>query len=242
MAALPALSDRAVLSSWEEGSTADDSGRPARVLAHAVGCPVAEVEAWPLGRRDSAFLDVHETSFGSALAGLATCPECGEELEVALDVAEVRAPHGSADEEHELELDDCRIAFRLPTSADVVAVFRERRARTALAERCLVRSERAGRPVAAPDLPGGWVDAVSAAMAECDPQAQLELAMTCPACGHGWKLTLDVGEFVWRQVERRARELLDDIAVLAAAFAWSEDEILALSEPRRRRYLELVEA
>jgi hypothetical protein len=36
--------------------------------------------------------------------------------------------------------------------------------------------------------------------------------------------------------------VLAEIAELAAAFAWSEAEILALSPPRRRAYLELLRA
>jgi len=36
------------------------------------------------------------------------------------------------------------------------------------------------------------------------------------------------------------QDLLGDVAELAAAFGWSESEVLALSEARRRAYLDLA--
>ncbi|HUD55174.1 MAG TPA: hypothetical protein VMR02_08095 [Terracidiphilus sp.] len=44
------------------------------------------------------------------------------------------------------------------------------------------------------------------------------------------------------QIEARARRLLYEVHTLAAAYGWSEREILSLSAPRRALYLEMVRA
>ena len=46
--------------------------------------------------------------------------------------------------------------------------------------------------------------------------------------------------FLWDEVDVRARRLLDEVHALAGAYGWSEQRILALSEARRRAYLDRV--
>ena len=78
------------------------------------------------------------------------------------------------------------------------------------------------------------------AIAARDPQADLRLALICPACEHGWSAPLDVSDIVWRELEERARQLVSEIAALAGAFGWDEREILRLTPARRRLYLDAV--
>jgi len=234
-----ALSDAGVLASWEDAAAARTAVRPARMLAPALEGSPEDVERWPVGQRDAALLDLHAATFSPTLTAVAACPKCDDELEVVLDVADVRAPHATGDDRHELRIDERTVVYRLPTTADLAAIVSEPDPRAALATRCVtaVRGRRGGVTA----LPDGWVDAMSEAMAERDPQAELDLALTCPSCRHGWTSVLDVGDFVWRTLERRAQQLLADVATLAAAFGWSEDDVLALSPARRRFYLEMVD-
>jgi hypothetical protein len=51
---------------------------------------------------------------------------------------------------------------------------------------------------------------------------------------------LDAAALTWAQVRAAAGRLLGDIADLAAAFGWTEAEVLALPERRRAAYLELT--
>ena len=53
---------------------------------------------------------------------------------------------------------------------------------------------------------------------------------------------LDIGCFVWAEIESRARRLLWEVHTLAAAYGWSEGETLALSSSRRANYIRLVQA
>jgi hypothetical protein len=77
-------------------------------------------------------------------------------------------------------------------------------------------------------------------MASADPLAEIRLKFDCAECGHRWDESLDIVAFVWLEIEARAKRLLMEIHTLATAYGWSENEILSLSEPRRRLYLEMV--
>ena len=94
--------------------------------------------------------------------------------------------------------------------------------------------------VAADALPDDVASAIAAAMAEADPQAKIDLALDCPACGHAWTNLLDIAGFLWREVDAWARRTLLDIHTLARAYGWSEAQILALTTGRRDLYLAML--
>ena len=48
---------------------------------------------------------------------------------------------------------------------------------------------------------------------------------------------LDIGSFVWAEIESRARRVLGEVHALASAYGWSEAETLSLSAVRRASYL-----
>jgi hypothetical protein len=229
------MTDAELLDAWEAGARAAPVERAVAVAARAR--PADRVEEWSIGRRDALLLDVHAAGFGSVVELVTECVACGETLELSLPVDAVRTPCGDAGAEHPLTAGGVRMTFRLPSSADLVAVSEIHdvsQARAALAERCVSSRQPAGA------LPEAAVAALAAQMAELDPQADLNLALVCGLCGHRWTSPLDVADVVWRQVDARARSLVADIATLAAAFGWAEGEILGLSAARRRIYLDLV--
>ena len=222
-----------LLALWEEGATAAPSGRAFGVL-NAAG--IDEPIAMTIGQRDQALLACHERWFGSSLEALTSCPACGEALDVVLSVDDLRvnvAPPGSC----RVEQDGFEVDVRLPTAGDLdpppfdVAE---------LLDRCVLTVRHEGVDVAAADLPEPVIAAVDAALAEADPASPLVIAMSCPACGHPWQATLEPVDFVWDGVDRSARRLCDEVHVLASAYGWTEDAILALSPRRRRLYLEAV--
>lgn len=55
----------------------------------------------------------------------------------------------------------------------------------------------------------------------------------------GWKITLDIGAFLWTELESEVRRLMRDTAAIALRSGWSEQEILRMSPQRRRFYLEM---
>jgi hypothetical protein len=226
------LSDADVLAAWEAARGATPVERAVAVAGAAA--PAGErVQDWSVGRRDGLLLDVHAAVFGAAIELVTDCPACGEALELSLAVDDVRLAAGDAGTEHSLHEG---VRFRLPTSADLMAVAMiddVGAARAALAERCVV----AGGP-----LSESATAALAARLAELDPQAAIDLGLRCAECGERWTAPFDVADHVWRRLDARARALVAEVAALAGAFGWNEGEILGLSAERRRLYLDLVGA
>jgi hypothetical protein len=78
--------------------------------------------------------------------------------------------------------------------------------------------------------------------ATSDPQADVQIQLLCPACSSTWEQDFDISSFLWAEIDTWARRLLADVHVLARAYGWDEDQILALSPLRRHAYLEMVSA
>jgi hypothetical protein len=241
------LDSTLVLEAWEAAA-----GRPpfASTLALlAVVHPdrsVRELAALPVGRRDALLLDLHAAAFGPRLSGQARCDTCHEALAVDIAIETVRCRPPADDDGTAwtpVRHGDDELAFRCPDSDDLAAATEvdddARSARTRLLERT-VRATWRGRPISVDEVDPAAIAAVVEAMAVRDPQADVVLALVCPACGATTAVVLDVAALVWRRVETWARRVLTEVDVLARAYGWEERSVLALSEPRRQAYLELV--
>jgi hypothetical protein len=244
------LSALELLTAWDRGAVEHPLERPLTLLAAACEVPPASLAAISLGDRDALLLTLREQIFGPRLTGLAACPGCAGELEVALAVDEVRAAGQAAEPAaaapRSLTAGGYRLAVRVPDSRDAVAAANARAdpaaTRALLLDHCVSARDRKGRPVAAAELPAEVAAAAVAAMAEADPQADVRLALTCPSCGTSWEVPFDAGSFVWAEVEAWAWRTLLEVHQLAAAYGWSEAEVLELGPRRRQAYLELIGA
>lgn len=232
-----------LLDAWERGRHLSPGERGLLLLAVAKpDTPAQELAACSVGRRDAALLALRERTFGPRLTGLAACPGCSEPLELELAVADIMVPARPATPAPlALAMDGYRVAFRLPNAGDMAALAQGGpRPEQWLLERCIVEAQAADAPCAVADLPDGVLKAVTGAMVEADPQAEVELVLTCPACGNRWQALFDIVGFLWREIEAWAVRLLREVHALASAYGWSERDILALSPWRRRYYLELT--
>ena len=243
-----------LLDAWERGLGAWERGagrspfRQALFLLEAAypDAPPEALARLPVGRRDGLLLDLRERVFGPRLESVAACPRCGEWLELAFTTADVRHPPPeppASDTPLAVHLDDYAVTFRLPTTEDLLALASEASGDGAAPERqllarCVQAAQRDGAPVAAADLPDCLVAAVAAQMEAADPQANVTLALTCPACEHGWEQLFDVAEFLATEVDAWARRTIGEVHALASSYGWSEREVLGLSAQRRRLYLE----
>jgi hypothetical protein len=226
-----------LLQLWERADGLEPVER-ALTLAEAAGGDVAVLRARPFGQTNAQVLALRQTLLGGDLAATATCPACGERIEFAISPAALKLlPAG---EGGGLVMGEYVVEWRPPTPDDLVAVAAEPDPEGALRRCCLtVVSEESDRADAAM-LPGEVVDAVEASMAEADPLAEVLISLECPECRSGFGADLDLGSFVWAEVDARARRLLHEVDVLARAYGWTEPEVLALSEARREAYLRLV--
>jgi len=195
-----------------------------------------------IGARDGLLLDLRELLFGRSIQGLVECPACGDTLETETATAALRAaPTGDA---LEIRRADYALSLRLLTSRDQIAAERarpEERWRLLL-ERCVTAASRSGVPMPVPQLPAEMVAAVEDRIAALDPQADIQLALSCPACGHRWHAAFDILSFLWTELGEWAVRTLRDVHRLALAYGWSERDILALTPVRRRHYLGMLDA
>ena len=240
-----ALSSAELLDAWERAATLPPVQRAVALLAAGYRDSSSEdtsseetspeaLADWSIGRRDAGLLRLRERTFGSRLAAVADCPGCGERLELAFDVEEIRAVPGAVDGELSLSQGGWELRFRLPTSRDLAAVAEAEDGRQALLRRCLL----AAPP--AEELPAELVAAVEERMAEADPQARVLLDLSCPACDRRWQAPFEIDAYFWSELDAWARRTLREVHALASAYGWSEAEILAMSAPRRHLYLGMV--
>jgi len=248
-----ALSAAELLDVWEAGRDQAPVGRALALLAAA--CPETppdRLAALSIGRRDAQLMTLRAWTFGSAVAGVASCPACGDRLDFGFDLEEIRVEAPSATEPIVVQAAGWEVRCRLPSSADLLAVAALPRdgdmlalagpsRRQWLLERCIVAAELDGESRPTGDLPPELLADVVRALGEADAQADVELALTCPGCDHGWSAAFEVASFFWSELGTWAARTLREVHALAMAYGWPESEILALSPRRRQAYLELIE-
>jgi hypothetical protein len=238
------LSPAELLNAWERGLRAPIGARALELTALArPDLGETDLRQMTVGERDAELLELREALFGDALEAVLSCSGCGEALEASATMRDLRVTAGAPSEPQLLAEDAYEVTFRHPTAGDIADAAASPDAETAeqaLLERCVLGATRAGQAVSARELPDGVVSALDEALAAGDPQADVELAITCPSCGTQSTTRFDIASFLWSEVDAFALATLREIHVLASAYGWSEDDIIALG-PRRRWYLELVE-
>lgn len=227
------LSNLDLLDLWERGTVLHPLDRA--LLAIAVAQPDEDcgtLADWPLGRRNSALSRLRRACFGRMLAGWVACPECGERLEFSMDAAnfEIDSPAVGG----QLTIDGRR--FRPITSRDLAEVAGEADEQAAALEllhKCCLDEA---------DFSADEIEAVGNQLAQADPMSETLLGLQCTECGYRWDEPLDIAAWLWTEIEACARRLLMDVHTLAAAYGWTEAEILSLSEIRRAHYLGMVKS
>jgi len=232
-----------MLDSWERGVARGMVDRGLILLALTdPEADEAALAALPIGARERRLLELRAAAFGPRLTGLVACEACGEQLELALGVDELCAAGAAGDADLTLVADGYALSLRLPDSADLraAAAAPPDAAASLLLRRCVVRAERDGAPADPENLPAALLAAAGDRLADADPLADLRFALTCVGCGHVWQAPFDAAAFVWAELDAWAARMLREVHTLAAAYGWSERDILRLGAARRARYLDMV--
>mgnify|MGYP001254993106 CR=1 FL=1 len=234
-----APSESDLLSLWERGLARHPIDRALLLCAWArPDLAVDQLASLPLGVVNAALLRLRERLFGPRIELRLQCEQCDEQLAVGLEIEHLLADAEEGDERREVEADGFR--FRVPDSRDLASIANDLDVDSAaqrLLERCCI-----ARPAGAePSLTAIMNDA-EAELEAADSFADLRLAVSCGACGHGWDAGLDAGALLWDEVQRYARGLLGEVDSLARTYGWTESEVLALSPRRRAAYLEMAGA
>jgi hypothetical protein len=229
---MPTLRAGDLLRLWEQAEGLPPLERALSLAAGTGGDPAA-LRSAPFGRTNEGLLAFRELLEGSSLEAKASCPACAAVVEFTVDADALRrqpvGPASARESTGELLVD-----WRAPTPEDLMAVAAEDVPDQALRERCLTVSP------AGMEVPAELVAQVEEAMAAADPLAEVLALLTCPECGVGFESDLDVGAFVWAELDARAKRLLHEVDTLARSYGWTEAEVLALSERRREAYLQMV--
>jgi len=167
---------------------------------------------------------------------------------MSFNTRDIQVAHVPFEGEHEeamgavsLSLADFEVSFRLPNSLDLAATEDQRditAARDRLLERCLLVVRHNGEETSTDQLPTSVVDTIIERMVQADPQADVQLALTCSACSHQWQAIFDIASFFWSEIDAWAHHLLREVHTLAYAYGWREADILAMSPRRRQLYVE----
>jgi len=235
-----------LLTLWEAGLSLVPARR-ALLLAQATQTEGENAARWSAGRRDMRLFQLRENLFGMEMPCLGECPKCRERVEFSLSTDLMRSgsaavPPASAPS-HVLSAAGYRVEFTLPTSEDIAELPAQDSATTRrlkLLSRCVQSAAFGGAPLQPEDLPEEVVTALSARMAELDPQGERSLSLSCPACRHEWAAPFDIASYLWSELATWAARLLREIHLLAKAYGWREADILSLSPMRRHFYLQMA--
>jgi hypothetical protein len=235
-----------LMAAWEAAAPLAPAARPLALLA--AGCPdrsVEELARLPVGQRDGMLLSQREWAFGDQVVSLANCPQCFQPVELRFQIDDIRVEDAPVPETIVFQTKGYKLRVRAPDGADLEAVARAEDEAVAVAlllRRCVLSARRGGNELGPEQLPDEVLRAIEDRLAKADPQADIELALSCPACGHGWLAGFDIGAFFWTEIEAWASRVLHDVHRLALAYGWREPDVLALSPRRRQHYLDMVGA
>ena len=190
----------------------------------------------PIGQRDSQLLSLRKGLFGSKMETVADCDSCGETLEFGFTTDDVLQNVDWLAQTHSLKIGKTNISYRLPNSHDLVAIAQLPTAKQTetLVRNCIVNQE------SATALDRDGLNKVANAIAQSDPQSDIQIDLNCASCEGSFSVRFDIGSFFWAEVNAWAEKLLAEIHTLAKVYHWTENETLKLGSWRRQVYLNMV--
>lgn len=216
-----------------------DGSQPAHSRLH--GLLTLWVDAGELaqdtpGERNRRCLDLHRRLVGRDIEAQAVCPHCRADIEFVVPVATIcEQPPAAAHVILEVGGMPQAGRFRLPRMADLDRLPRdldERALAQCLADACRVEGEGL--------LPPEALTRLAEMFEQADPLAALEIALTCAECSTDFAVPVEPADLVAREIDRLVDRMLREVHLLASAYGWSEDQVLAIPAARRARYLAMV--
>ncbi|WP_433796253.1 hypothetical protein [Actinoplanes sp. CA-252034] len=179
--------------------------------------------------RDLLLAAAYRLGWGPRISGVVTCAACAAPFDLDFRLADLadrvraEAPAGV------VTLDD-GVTFRLPTAQDEAAVLGlpPDEAERALLARCLISG--------APETHGPRVEQAMAGAG-----IDLDLAATCPECGHGADIRFQIQDYLLATIRCDWATLIHDVHRIAVAYGWSLTEILSLPRGSRRAFVALLD-
>lgn len=239
------ISAQCILDVWEQGASSTPEGRAQALLGLVQ--PELSTQALLeliLGERNKNLLGLRQQLYGSKLQAYIECGKCGEALDLEFSIDEIGlfSNHDLADI-HSVSIANLNFKIRLPNSNDLHALADLRNiedGRRLLFSRCVIEVQRDSSEITINELSENELDELEKIISEIDPRMEIVFDLRCPQCSHTWQSPLEIGTFVWSEYDVYARQLLEQVHILASRYAWSESEILRMSEQRRQYYLQRI--
>ena len=220
---------RDFLALWDQGAGRHPLDRAVGLIAACDGISPDQVADLSIDRRDRALYGIAARLFGDRISLIATCAECAAETELTFRASDAMAVPEPAER---IALAEGTAWCRLPSSRDLAAALASPNPEQALLGRVVVD----GRNSAALRSEAGTALAQQAGLTD------LELAHRCDRCGTEGTTPFDVLDYLWRRIVAEARRLLREVHVIARAYGWSNEAIIALSPARRAAHIAMIEA
>lgn len=233
---MAAPSAAALIGVWDPASRAPAHQRLGTLLASIEGA--AAIADDTLGGRNRRLLLLQRTLVGTPLEARVVCTHCAAENEFALPTeAILGTPAPDPGAQVRIRFDRRTVAFRLPRMADIAAAHLasadDKEVARVVLERC-----RIGKGA----IPHEAAERLAPKFEALDPAANIVVNLTCSGCAKPIAASVDPAGFVARDLDRLVEGLFRDIDMIASAYGWSEQAILALAPERRRRYVAMIAA
>lgn len=177
-----------------------------------------------IGDRDRVLAGMYGAFYGWDVLADARCSACQARFELRFSLAamlEARSPDGSADgEPAAVQVGDARV--RMPRVSDLCGDPRD------LMQRLTLNGD-------VEDMA-----AAEAALEAADPALELDLAGTCPECGHAQTVPFSMAGFMGAALARDHRFLMREVHLVARTYGWSLDSILGLTRAERQEFVRLI--
>jgi hypothetical protein len=206
-----------------------------RVTSDAAGGQL-DMAGLPATDLDAVALVIRRAWIGDTIRSDTACPApgCGERIDVAFGIGDYighhrpRRPRGvkQAPDAGWFTLSQVQIRFRIPTVADLLAASTASRPTQALSGRC----------IEGPEVSRALAHRLDHAFAALAPSLDDLLGGACPACGQAVTMRFDPLGYVLAELRNVFSGVYLEVHMLAAAYGWPEEAILALPRGRRRRY------
>lgn len=238
------LTGSELLQVWENGLQSSQTERSLALLKYASSKEDINPATLSIGRRDARLLQLRKWMFGSKLLNTAVCPACGEKVEWENDVNDFMLQHShDAVPDFQITVDDFELRFRLPVSSDMKRLqkdYTDEENELILLRQCVLEITRDNVTCLVDDLPRYVLDVVEERISREDAQADITVLLACPACAHEWLSHFDIQSYLWTEINAWAKNMIQEVYVLARHFGWSEHDILNMSPQRRQLYLQMI--
>lgn len=207
------------------------------------------------GDRDYLLIKLREATFGPALARVLACPHagCGARMDLDLLISDFSIDEQPTQPSHRLRLaggsDDAllEIEFRVPRGHELERISAHAAAsgeelREHLLQWCTVRiaALEDGGASSVSALSPASKDALAAAIEAAGPRVDLDLELVCPECGRTFDVALEPASLLLEDVSAGRAAFERDLHLLAFHYHWPPRELLALTRPRRQRFLKVL--